>query len=373
MSWGYSLQFDLFSLMQMRDATWTPRDVFDEVDDHIRIAEQAGFGTAWFGEHHFSNYSLCPSPLMAAAHFAGRTSRIRLGTGVVVLPLYEPIRLVQEIGMVDVLSGGRLVLGIGSGYQPYEFERFGVPLDETVMARTLEALDVIEQAMTQEAFSFNGAYYGYPETHVASKLPGGRMPDVWIAGMHPDLLARAAERGYGLMLTPSWKPTRDLQPVRDRLHDLHTEHGRDPADQSVGLMRFIHVTESRAEAVDAAERARYSSRASLSFRLGYGTLSGIFADDLPAEGEPDIEDMVENYIIGDVDHCIEKILEDHEAMGHSHVLCNVQLGGVPRERALRTMEALGADIIPGVRKAMRPDATDNNKADTVTLSTAGPV
>lgn len=373
MSWGYSLQFDLFSLMQMRDATWTPRDVFDEVGDHIRIAEEAGFGTAWFGEHHFSNYSLCPSPLMAAAHFAGQTSRIRLGTGVVVLPLYEPIRLAQEIGMVDVLSDGRLVLGIGSGYQPYEFERFGMPLDETVMERTLEALDVIERAVTQEAFSFDGRYYSYPETSVASKMPGARMPEVWIAGMHPDLLARAVERDYGLLLTPSWKPTRDLQHVRTKLGDLCAGCGRDPADQTVGLMRFVHVTESRSQAVDAAERARYSSRASLSFRLGYGTMDGIFVDDLPAEGEPDIGDMVENYIIGDVDHCIEKILEDHEAMGHSHVLCNVQLGGVPRERALHTMEALAADIIPGVRKAMRPDATDNNKAGATALPTAGAV
>ena len=179
------MKFDLFNLMQMRDATWTPREVFAEVDDHIRIAEDAGFETAWFAEHHFSNYSLCPSPLMAAAHFAGRTTRIRLGTGVVVLPLYEPIRLAQEVGMVDVLSDGRLVLGIGSGYQPYEFERFGMPLDETVMDRTLEALDVIELSATQEEFSFDGQYYAYPETRLASRPMGGRMPEVWIAACIP--------------------------------------------------------------------------------------------------------------------------------------------------------------------------------------------
>ncbi len=346
------MKFDLFCLMQQRDRSWSPADVFNDVADQIDVAEASGFDTVWFAEHHFSNYSLCPSPFVAMSHFAARTTRLKLGSGVVVLPLYEPIRLAQEIGMVDVLSGGRVVLGIGSGYQPYEFERFRTVLDENVMDRTLEAADVIELALTRDKFEYDGQHYAYPLSQIAMKAQGERMPDMWVAGMHEKLLDRATERGHGLMLTQSWKPVSSITPVRERLARLCEKHGRDPASQRLGLMRFIHVTNSKAEAVEAAERARYSSRVSLAFRLGYGKLDGAIAEDSPAEDEPSIEEMVDNYIIGDVDHCIEMILKDHEAMQHSNVLCNLQLGGVPRDRVMRTMDALASKIMPEVQKVL---------------------
>ena len=346
------MNFDLFCLMQQADDTWSAEDVFADVTAQVVAADAGGMGTAWFGEHHFSNYSLCPSPLMAAAHFAARTERIKLGTGVVVLPLYEPMRVAQEVGMVDMLSGGRLVLGIGSGYQAYEFERFRTVLDADVMERTLEAADVIEAALTQPDFTHSGKHFTYPHTQIASKAKGGRMPDVWVAGMHPDLLERVAKRGYGLMLTPSWKPISSIAPARARLDALCESHGRDPATVPLGLMRFIHVTDSKAEARDAAERARYSSRVSLALRLDYAKLDGIFAQDIPSEDEPSLDEMVDNYIIGDVETCIEKILHDHEVMGHTNILCNLQLGGVPHDRVMRTMEALATDIMPAVDKAL---------------------
>ncbi|MDH3688964.1 MAG: LLM class flavin-dependent oxidoreductase [Gammaproteobacteria bacterium] len=347
------MKFDLFSLMQKRDETWTAGDVFDDMVDTVRLGEQIGMETAWFAEHHFNNYSLCPSPLMAAAYCAGQTSRIRLGTAVVVLPLYQPLRLLQEIGMVDVMSNGRLVVGIGSGYQDYEFQRFGVKLAENV-DHTLEILDILELGLTQDEFAYTGRYYKYPATQIAIKPIQQPMPEIWVAGLmsHPKVQKRVAQSGYVPMLTPSWNPMSSLIAVRDSYRDINRSIGRDSASLPLGLMRFIHVTNSREEAIDAAERARYSSRASLSLRLDYAKFNGIYVEDSPAKNEPPIEEMVENYIIGDVEHCIEKIVKDHDVMLHSHMLCNVQLGGVPHRRVMRTMEALGNDIIPGVQKEL---------------------
>ena len=347
------MKFDLFSLMQKRDETWSAGDVFRDLDDHVRLAEQAGFETAWFAEHHFFNYCLCPSPLLAAAYFAGRTERIRLGTAVVVLPLYEPTRLVQEIGMVDTLSNGRLVLGVGSGYQPFEFERFRLSLDEAV-DRTMEVLDIIELGLGEGELEYDGQYYQYPKTTIASRSVQRPLPEIWVAGLmsHPKVQRRVAQSGYVPMLTPSWNPMSTMVKARDAYRELYRSIGRDPADLPLGLMRFVHVTNHRKQALEAAERARYSSRVSLSFRLDYGRLNGIYAEDLESKGEPPLEEMVENYIIGDVEHCIEKIVEDYELMHHSHVLFNVQLGGVSRDGVLETLEALGADVIPGVQKEL---------------------
>ena len=123
------MEFGIFNLMGARDPDKPTAQVFGEVAEQTRLADKLGYTIAWFAEHHFSNYCLCASPLMMVAHCASITRKIRLGTAVVVLPLYNPARLAAEIATADALSNGRLMLGIGAGYQPYEFERFGVDID----------------------------------------------------------------------------------------------------------------------------------------------------------------------------------------------------------------------------------------------------
>jgi alkanesulfonate monooxygenase SsuD/methylene tetrahydromethanopterin reductase-like flavin-dependent oxidoreductase (luciferase family) len=122
------MEFGIFNLMGSRDPAKPTAEVFAEVTEQTRLADELGYRVAWFAEHHFSNYCLCASPLMMVAHCAPITKQIRLGTAVVVLPLYNPARLAAEIATADALSNGRLMLGIGAGYQPYEFERFGVDI-----------------------------------------------------------------------------------------------------------------------------------------------------------------------------------------------------------------------------------------------------
>src|SRR5260370_38483431 len=122
------MEAGIFNLMGSRTQEKPTAEVFAEVAEQTRLADELGYAIAWFAEHHFSNYCLCASPLMMVAHCAPVTKRIRLGTAVVVLPLYNPARLAAEIALADVLSNGRLMLGIGAGYQPYEFERFGVDI-----------------------------------------------------------------------------------------------------------------------------------------------------------------------------------------------------------------------------------------------------
>src|ERR1700687_5220768 len=118
------MEFGIFNLMGAREVDKTAAQVFSEVAEQTRLADQLGYKTAWFAEHHFSNYCLCASPLMMVAHCASITEKIRLGTAVIVLPLYNPARLAAEIATADALSQGRLSLGIGAGYQPYEVEWF---------------------------------------------------------------------------------------------------------------------------------------------------------------------------------------------------------------------------------------------------------
>ena len=112
------MEFGIFNLMGAREIEKTAAQVFAEVAEQTRLADQLGYKTAWFAEHHFSNYCLCASPLMMVAHCASITKSIRLGTAVVVLPLYNPARLAAEIATADALSNGRLMLGIAPDTSP---------------------------------------------------------------------------------------------------------------------------------------------------------------------------------------------------------------------------------------------------------------
>ena len=115
-----AMEFGIFILMQQRGYHQTSAEVLNAAVEQTVLADQAGFDAAWYAEHHFSNYGLCPSPLMMVTHMAALTKRIRLGSAVCVLPMYHPMRLLAEAGFADTVSNGRLEFGVGSGYQKFE-------------------------------------------------------------------------------------------------------------------------------------------------------------------------------------------------------------------------------------------------------------
>ena len=216
------MHFGQFNLMGYRTPGQGIR-VYDNAVEQVKAAEANGFEIAWFAEHHFSNYCVCPSPLMMLARLAGETSRIKLGSAVVVTPLYQPVRLISEIGMVDALTHGRLVLGVGSGYQPYEFERFGEELADLV-AKLAEFMEMLELAFTRDIFSYSGKHYRLPETHIASRPVKG-LPEIWVAGDNPVLHQLAARKGWTVMLTPRHATVPQLLEARQKLAGVYSSQG----------------------------------------------------------------------------------------------------------------------------------------------------
>src|SRR6185503_14431492 len=191
------MDFGIFNLMGAREADKPAAQVFSEVAEQTRLADALGYTIAWFAEHHFSNYCLCASPLMMVAHCAGITRKIRLGTAVLVLPLYNPARLAAEIATADALSNGRLMLGIGAGYQPYEFERFGVDLKQN-LEMTNEFSDILDRAFSQDFFSYKGKHYQMPETHIPARPVQKPLP-IYVAGHTQAMFRAAARHGYRVL------------------------------------------------------------------------------------------------------------------------------------------------------------------------------
>jgi alkanesulfonate monooxygenase SsuD/methylene tetrahydromethanopterin reductase-like flavin-dependent oxidoreductase (luciferase family) len=345
------MELGLFSLLPLRDVSQPIKGVYDETVSLVRMAEAIGFDIAWFAEHHFGNYCMCPSPLLMATHCAAHTSTIRLGTGVLVLPLYHPMRVVQEIGMVDTLSDGRLVVGIGSGYQAYEFDRFAVPLEEA-WTMTHEFLDILEMGLDEGRVGYQGKYYQVPETALGVRPLQQPAPPIYVTGNEPKYLQRAARRGYVPFASAGAQPVTALLKIKEHVASNFAEAGHDPDSMPFAVQRFIYVTDDRTEALDAAERALYTGRIAMSLRGRYEKVDGCEIVPQAYDHEPSPEEIVANVIIGDAETCAEKLVEELRTVRPSHLSAFMHFGGLDFHRAMRSLERFGAEVLPAVDRAL---------------------
>jgi alkanesulfonate monooxygenase SsuD/methylene tetrahydromethanopterin reductase-like flavin-dependent oxidoreductase (luciferase family) len=179
------------------------RDVHARVTAEIQAADALGYDTAWVAEHHFSNqYGIMPDVFTYMGYLAAKTSRIRLGTAVVTVPLYEPVRVVENMAFVDILSGGRVMIGLGAGYRPYEFAGFGREFEARHDMQE-EAIELILELLHTRRVTHQGMYFrstiegDYEQFPVSVQQPH---PPLFMAACTERSLAYAARHGFGLML-----------------------------------------------------------------------------------------------------------------------------------------------------------------------------
>jgi alkanesulfonate monooxygenase SsuD/methylene tetrahydromethanopterin reductase-like flavin-dependent oxidoreductase (luciferase family) len=344
------MEFGIFNLMGARDPDKPAAQVFSEVAEQTRRADELGYSIAWFAEHHFSNYCLCASPLMMVAHCAGVTRRIKLGTAVVVVPLYNPARLLAEIATVDALSGGRLMLGIGAGYQPYEFERFGVDLGAN-LEMTNEFSDILDLAFTRDFFEYQGKHYQMPRTHIPVRPVQNPLP-IYVAGHAQAMFRAAARHGYRVMTSGR---VGGAELLAEQYADIVAAFGEEkvPVENAhITLNRFAHITESRDEGMRFAENARYQSRLASSLRRRQEVMHGRVLVDVPFPGEPSLDAIHDNLLIGDADTVAEKLAAEIRAAHPVHICFSFKVGDTPHAAAMRSMERMMTDVKPKVEKAL---------------------
>jgi alkanesulfonate monooxygenase SsuD/methylene tetrahydromethanopterin reductase-like flavin-dependent oxidoreductase (luciferase family) len=347
------MEIGIFNLVQKRKTDLPAEETFKAVLEQVRMAEDMGMDTAWIAEHHFSTYSISVSPLMVAAWLAGQTKRIRLAPGVLVLPLYHPLRVIQEYEMLNLMTNNRVDFGIGTGYQNYEFERFEVPLEEAE-ERSLELMDIFHQAVETGGIKHSGKYFKVPECQVAVRSTKKNHRVYAAGGLNfPRFPREIIRKGYIPFLTPSWGPIDTVVKQRAFIDKIAGEEGVDPKNVPLAIMRFVHVTNSKEEAMEAAECLRYSSRAALSLRFNYSEFDGATPKDIAARDEPSVEDIVRNAIIGDAETCAEKIVNEARLVRATQFACSVNVGSLDPKKTARSMERLGAEVLPSVRKAMK--------------------
>ncbi len=346
------MEFGVFILMQQRGYHQTSDEVLRNAVEQTVAADQAGFDTAWYAEHHFSNYGLCPSPLMMVAHMAGLTKRIRLGSAVCVLPMYHPARLLAEAGFADSVSNGRLEFGVGSGYQKFEFDRFGVKIEEAP-AIFNEFLDVIQMGLKDKSFHYDGRHIQLPETSISIRTKQKPLPPIWLATGHPETQARAIREGHNLFVTALLNGTDKLQQIRENLTAIAEKQGKNIDDTKVGLLRCAFASDNESELRSYVENARYQRRISegLKFRRAKSD-DGFLVTEEPGNNELSLEEIRANLPVGSVDYVVERLVQEIRILKPKHIALQTQLGDFDQKTMLKQIELWGSRIIPAVRREL---------------------
>lgn len=326
---------------------------YGDMIEEIQFAEQLGFEGAFFAEHYIDGYAF-PSPPVFATAVAQRTERIRLGTGVTLLPLSNPIRTAEEYAMLDVLSEGRLDFGVGRGILKAEYELFGIDEAES-QGRYHEALDVVLQAWTQESVTHSGEYYRVQDVKAFPKPVQQPHPPIWAAcAVTPGSFSWAGQRGLHPMIVPFAFPDhRRLQKLLDRYWSAHREAGHESSGREVLGVYHLYVdqTDERAHAVGRPHFGRYWEFFSALDRKGsfqsddYDVYRGGFGKIFGNVTYEDL-DRGDCVMFGTPERVTERLRRAREDYGLTYPIFEVNFGALPHAQAMESLELFAKEVIP---------------------------
>ena len=316
-------------------------EMYAQALDQLEMAGELGFELAWFTEHHFLDDGHLPNFVPVAGAVAARTSRMRISTDILLAPFVHPVRLAEDLAVLDNISGGRIELGIGMGYAAHEFRGFGIPQSRRV-SLTEELVQILQLAWQGEPFSFEGKRWRFDDLLVtpAPVQPGG--PPLWIAGMSRNAAVRAAR--FDTHLLPQGAPDIVLEPWRDELRAT----GRDPDDYRVGIIRSVFVTDDREGAWQQIRMAE---------RYRAGVYARFFAEtsDTFTAFDPTQNAISQGWIVGDEGHCVAELTEFITRYGITDLCTWGGPPGLPPSIMNDSLERLARNVIPRVRAAVGGD------------------
>jgi alkanesulfonate monooxygenase SsuD/methylene tetrahydromethanopterin reductase-like flavin-dependent oxidoreductase (luciferase family) len=345
------MRFGFFDQLPCADAD-SERQRYLDLIAQIELGEALGFDAVWLGELHFSRaFSILADPLMVLAAAAQRTTRIRLGTAVTLLPLHNPVKIAEEAAIADILSNGRLEFGVGRGTAPVHYAGYDIPQEES-RERFEESLDFIQQAWTQPSFSFDGKYFRARDLRVVPKPVQSPHPTIRIAANSPDTFPLAARRCLPIFATPLINPPDKLK------EGLAVYREKLPADTrgDTALAFPVHVAASREQARreceasllhflrEAGERLRPLGDADIksfeAFRQVLARIQRVTYEDVDREMA----------VFGDPAYCVERVQALQREYGMDEFICYFNQGGLMDHALVKqSMTRFAREVLPHCR------------------------
>lgn len=285
-----------------RDRSVRLEDLYARALERIEVMDRTGYDAVWLAEHHFSSYSVCPSVHLMGMQVAARTQRLRIGTAVTLAAFYHPLRIAEEVALLDILSGGRVNWGAGRGFDPVEFRNFGVSPEEST-ERFREAVEIVLGAWRSDRLTHEGKYHAFHDVEVLPKPSQSPHPPVWMAASSEGAIEWAADEGHAILMDPH--SAHDEIARKQTLYVSRFEAAQDrkpTGDRPIA--RLVAVADSDAEALRVAERgAAFSGR-----YLPKEAVAAFRADKRPV-------DAAEHYMDGVIVHgSPERVIDELRAL-----------------------------------------------------------
>lgn len=311
----------------------------DEVVAEAKLAESVGFDSCFFGEHHQDKDGFLPSPLIVSAAVAAQTTRLKLGTSVILLPLHHPVRLAEDVITLDIVSRGRFILGVGLGYQPVDFRTFDIPVGQRV-SRFEEGIEIIRQCWSGARFDFSGEHFELADIAIRPQPYSAPPPPLWIGASRVPGARRAGRIADGFVAGPSTDLDSTVA-LADAYRQAAESAGREPV---ICLMRDAWVAPTREEAEDVygpevIDAYKYYWRNGLNEFRRYTDEAQINIANLG----PD------RMILGEPQQAVAEFHRWQEATGAGYFLLRLRhahSGGPPHERIMEAIRLFGEEVIP---------------------------
>jgi luciferase family oxidoreductase group 1 len=342
------MDLGLFFLMQ-RDEAWSEPAVYASACEQMLAAEALGYHSVWIAEHHFNDYGLCPAPPVLAAWLAARTTTLRLGMGVSLLPLHHPVDLAEQLAVLDVVSGGRLDVGLGRGGTLQDYQTFQSDRDDA-RARVEEGLALMRQCWSGQPFDFQGRFHTAERLHVRPRPAQRPHPPLYIAANSEDSVRSAARLGLPT-LSSFFVPVAELQRRRQIYRDEARAAGRteteiEALERRAWGMRVVHAAPDRDEArraVEAPFMGYQAKMARLRSDAAGGSVPGSFDRSL-LRLRPFQAYLDDGWVLYGTAREVRKALQEYaDATGHQRILLVMALPGLETSLALRSMRLLAEE------------------------------
>jgi len=341
------------------------REVYEQELRLADLAEPLGFQSIWGVEHHFTDYTMCPDVLQFLTYMAGRTQRAQLGSMVVVLPWHDPMRVAEEVSMLDNISGGRLILGLGRGAGKVEFDGFRQSMEES-RARFVESAKMLLAGLEQGFCEYQGAHVKQPRADIRPAPFRSFRGRTYAAAVSPESAPIMAQLGVGMLIIPQ-KPWKEVAKELEAYRAVYREvnGGQAPAPVTAGWT-FCDPDPERARELarryiggyfeSVLEHYQFAGE-HLAHTKGY-EYYGKFADKLSTYGTESVIDFFTDLQVwGTPEQCYERILDIRARVGNEHYVGVFSYAGMPWEEAERNMRLFAREVLPDLQKLGPPEAS----------------
>jgi alkanesulfonate monooxygenase SsuD/methylene tetrahydromethanopterin reductase-like flavin-dependent oxidoreductase (luciferase family) len=356
------MQLSTYYFIQAAPGRSATEIIREEVDQMV-LSEALGFDAVWLTEHHYSDYGLSSAPSVLLATAAARTERIKFGLAVYVLPFHHPLRLAEETATLDILTGGRLIVGLGRGNRPIEFLGHGVPQDES-RGRFEEAVEILLRAWSDEPVTLHGRHWSIENIPFYPKPASRPHPPIAFAVGSPQSIGWVGDNGYPLMTSGLFTTLPAILKQREAYVTALRTSEHDHSEEKIAelLARWVvtkHVyvaptdAEARADA-EGPERWYLDSDARSISPEGLPVSETTYRTAMDAVQRVRSlrwEELVETSLLIGSPATVRRKVEELEAAGVGELLCWMNFGGIPPEKARRSMRLFAEEVMPQFRRA----------------------